>query len=262
MGQIEIRTRLTIDLVGMRSGGISKLIKDKSNATLIDKVDIVSVAIDDFFTNQSRLESIIKCEQVDIINLDGTNVHNTGITQTTFFKQLIRGSTKENKTYYEVSLRGMKQNMHHCIFTVNFIGSIIGYKNFIFSSSASRILQCKQPKDLLNIVNLFDSKFSTAKVQNCMSKNVEDILETSRVNRIAFKQSIESTDSVKKSLCPNKKILEEIESSSNALSEKKKDIKQNTHEQINGNTEDQKSKVQKISPSTIGKKKWKSKKVQ
>merc|ERR1712228_1137669 len=146
------------------------------------------------------------------------------IAPNTYFKQLIRScSSKTGNKYFEISLKAFKKNMKNTIFTVNFIGSIIGYKNFIFSTSAFKPLQCKMPKDLLNIINLFDPKIKSAKVQNCISKNIEGVLENSKMHRIAFKESIESHSLQNNAQCPNKAILEKMESSENTETKKKKD---------------------------------------
>lgn len=266
--KIKIRKRLTLDMVNPKINHINHVINNEKHKRLMDKFDILAVSTDCFFTNKPFLESIIKSKDVDIINLDRTSPHRkTGLVQSTYFKQLIREcSSKADNKYFEVSLKAFRKNVKNTIFTVNFIGSVIGCKNFIFSTSATMRLECKFPKDLLNVVNLFDSKFKSAKMQNCISKNIEDVLEKSKVNRVAFKQSIESQSlksndvSVDTAKCPDKEILNQIEASSNLKVENEKDIKQNTHKK-SSNIELDKPKLSNTPSPFIGKKKWTKKKV-
>lgn len=296
--KINIRKRLTMRIIPNSNRNkynnsnsskidINEIMNDESNKSLFDKFDLISISVNDFFMNRSMLSSIIKCEEIDIINLDHVAInegYRNKIATNTSFKQLIRSSKSKinaHNKYFEVSLNAFKANIQNIILTVNIIGSIIGgiNGNFILSTGSNKKLKCKQPNDLLNVTNLFNSKFKSSKLQNCISKNIENALEKSKINRIAFGKCVESqpldyknkNKSFIKDKCPKKDVLEteneikmEVEiSSSTMLAKKQKHIKQDTHKKskkMSANLENKSNSLQKLSTSPIGKRKWKNKK--
>ena len=149
--KIRIRTRCTLDLMKRNkndSKSIDAILSGKSNKRLFDKFDILSVRMARFYSDRALLESVIKCKGIGIINLDHTAMdsHSNVITNTSF-KQLIRTS-KANGKYFEVSLHSFRKNIKNVIFTVNFIGSVIGgiNSNLILSTSASKKLEANLSK--------------------------------------------------------------------------------------------------------------------
>merc|ERR1711951_292691 len=101
---------------------------------------------------------------------------------------------------------------------INVLGSRVGglSKRFILSSGATEKLQCKSPYDLLQMINLFDSKFKSNKIQNCMGQNVLNVLEKAKDRKIAFKGGIEvqkvssSKQNAEDKLVPDEEVLKDL----------------------------------------------------